>query len=172
MEEGCKKNIHKKDEIQMGRELSRKYYQLKSEAALGGVERLYKTFNGKCSLHVIEEWLYTQEMYTLHKPSRMHFGHSKTLVNKIDDVWWADLVDMLAYGNENDVNKYMFTYIDIFKIWLGIPVKNKMSSAIWKFRKPLKIQTDFGGEFVCKNNKEYLKMLSIGYYTTNNETRK
>ena len=38
-------------------------------------------------------------------------------------------------------------------------------------QKPGKFQTDYGGEFINKHNKGYLKKLDIGLYTTSIETK-
>ena len=96
-------------------------------------------------------------------------------MSHIDDVWQMDLVDMQAYKNDNNKYKYLLTCIDIFsKYSCAAPLKDKKSPTILEAikknlnegRKPRKIQTDAGGEFISRNIKTYLKTLDIGMYTT------
>ena len=164
----------------LDKELQRLYYSPNSKGAFGGVERLRRATNNKYSYQDIADWLRTQDVYTLHKPMRLHFTRRRTLVSQIDDVWQMDLVDMQEYQKDNDGCKYLLTCIDVFSkyAWV-VPVKNKTGPTILDAiklilkggRKPVKIQTDYGGEFINKHNKEYLKEIGIGLYTTNSETK-
>ena len=110
----------------------------------------------------------------LHKPIRRKFERRKVLVNGIDKIWAADLVDMQAFAKFNRGFKYLLAVIDIFSKygWL-IPLKDKtgktVASAlktIFKEGKPEKIWVDKGKEFYNKNVKELVEL-----YSTENEEK-
>ena len=108
----------------------------------------------------------------LHKPIRRKFKKRTVLVNGIDRIWAADLMDKQAFSKFNRGVKYLFAVIDVFSKydWL-IPLKDKtgkfVASAletIFKERKPEKMWVDKGKEFCNK----YVKDL-INLYSTENE---
>ena len=67
----------------------------------------------------------------LHKPVRSKFERHRVLVNGIDKIWAADLVDMQAFSEFNRGIKYLLAVIDIFSKygWL-IPLKDKMGKSV------------------------------------------
>ena len=80
----------------------------------------------------------------LHKPTKRKFKKRRVLVNGIDRIWAADLVDMQAFSKFNHGVKYPLAVIDIFSKygWL-IPLKDKTGKSaaialksIFKERKP------------------------------------
>ena len=90
-----------------------------------------------------------------------------------DSLWQMDLVDVskLAYCNEGI--KYLITCIDVFsKFAWCIPIKNKNSDSVIEGfknilfcgRKPKKLQTDKGKEFLNKNFKTLLDNKNIHLY--------
>ena len=96
------------------------------------------------------------------------------MVNGIDKIWAANLVDMQAFAKFNRGFKYLLAVIDIFSKygWL-IPLKDKtgetVASAlktIFKERKPEKICVDKGKEFYNKNVKDLVEL-----YSTENEEK-
>ena len=50
----------------------------------------------------------------LHKPVRRKFEKRRVLVNGIDKIWAADLVDMQAFSKFNRGIKYLLALIDVF----------------------------------------------------------
>ena len=50
----------------------------------------------------------------LHKPIRRKFKRRRILVNGIDKIWAADLVDMQAFSKFNRGVKYLLAVIDVF----------------------------------------------------------
>ena len=50
----------------------------------------------------------------LHKPLRRKFKRRRVLVNGIDKIWAADLVDMQAFSKFNRGVKYLLAVIDVF----------------------------------------------------------
>ena len=105
---------------------------------------------------VVKDWLQKQDTYILHKPIKHKFPTRRVLVNGIDDQWQADLVDMRNFKDGG--YQYILTIIDIFSKYVcGVAIKRKtgeeVSSAfrkVFKERKPRKLQTDKGLEFIYK----------------------
>src|SRR6267154_2120281 len=119
----------------------------------------------------------SQEAKELHKPIIRKFKRRKVIVHNIDEIWSADLVDMQQYSRQNKGYRYLLTVIDIFsKYAWAIPLKTKTGKEIIqsfekliKVRKPKKIWTDAGKEFVNKYFKEFLAKNEIELYQTFNE---
>ena len=67
----------------------------------------------------------------LHKPIRRKFKKRRVLVNGIDKIWAADLVDMQAFTKFNLGFKYLLAVIDVFSKygWL-IPLKDKTGKSV------------------------------------------
>ena len=110
----------------------------------------------------------------LHKPIRRKFKKRRVLVNGIDKIWAADLVDMQAFTNFNRGVKYLLAVIDVFSKygWL-IPLKDKTGKSvasalktIFEERKPGKIWVDKGKEFYNKDVKDLIEL-----YSTENEEK-
>ena len=92
------------------------------------------------------------------------------LVNGIDRIWAADLVDMQVFFKFNRGVKYLLAVIDIFSKygWL-IPLKDKTGKSvasaleiIFKKRKPEKMWVDKGKEFY-KDVKDSIELYSTEY---------
>jgi transposase InsO family protein len=128
---------------------------------------------------VIRKWLGKQNVYTLHKPIKHKFQTRRVLVSSIDDQWQADLVDMQKYRIYNKGVGYILTIIDIFsKYAWAIPIKKKTGEeitnafqSIFHERKPKKIHTDKGLEFINKSTQRLLKNHNIHWFATENETK-
>ena len=87
---------------------------------------------------------------------------------------------MSQYSKDNDGYRYILTAIDIFsKYAWAVPLKNKSEKAlveafrkIFKLgRKPQKLQTDKGTEFINRGVQALLKENGVDFFTTNNETK-
>ena len=97
-----------------------------------------------------------QNTYTLHKQKRKNFLRNKVLVKNINEQFQADIVDMQMFSKHNNNYKYILTVIDVLsKYAFAKPLKTKSSKDvlkafenIFKERKPFKLQTDKGKEFV------------------------
>ena len=62
----------------------------------------------------------------LNKPTTNKFERKKIIVNHINEIHSADLVDMSQYSKMNKGYKYIFTNIDVFsKIANAYPIKSK-----------------------------------------------
>ena len=104
----------------------------------------------------------------------------KTLTIKIDEQWQADLMDVSWFAKENDNVKYLLVVIDIFsRFGWAYPLTDKsansVSSAIKKLlrdRKPNKLQTDQGKEFVNSTFKQLMKENDVNFFTTTDDAVK
>lgn len=156
------------------------------------LELYYANFSGIDDLHrklrengytvskaKIKEILQKQNIYSLHHPSYHTFERRRVYIHSIDEQWQADLVDMQQYKKENNNFNYILTVIDCFSKYAWcIPLKNKMGKEIinaftdlFKNRKPKKLQTDKGKEFVMKNVQVFLKSHEIHWFSSESELK-
>ena len=112
----------------------------------------------------------------LHKPKRKNFPRRKIIVNHIDEIFAADLVEMQKFAKLNKGYRYLITCIDIFSkfAWViplkdkrGITIKNALEK-IFNKRKPKFLWTDNGKEFYNKQVQDLLNENNIKLYSTNN----
>ena len=92
----------------------------------------------------------------LHKPIRRHFIKRRVIVNGIDEIWAADLVEMQKFSKWNKGFKYLLMIIDVFSKygWI-IPLKRKTGEEVTlaftkifkEGRRPKFLWTDKGSEF-------------------------
>ena len=112
----------------------------------------------------------------LHKPKRKNYPRRKIIVNHIDEIFAADLVEMQKFAKLNKGYRYLITCIDIFSkySWViplkekkGINVKNSLEK-IFNERKPKFLWADRGKEFYKKQVQDLLNENNIKLYSTNN----
>lgn len=162
----------------MNAQLTRLYYDVQSPAGFSSVKKLKDGAKGKYSYEQIKDWLAAQNTYTLHKSRKKSFKRNKFFVTNIDEIWQADLNDMRSMKSYNNNFNYLLTVIDTFsKFAWAVPLFSKngseISNAFKKIikesgRKPIKINTDKGKEFLNKTFQDFLRVNNIKFYTTNN----
>ena len=111
----------------------------------------------------------------LNKPSINKFERKKIIVNHINEIHSADLVDMTQYARVNRGYKYIFTNIDVFsKIATAFPLKSKKIhdikpcfEKIFKNNKPKYIWSDKESSFLSKQMQEFFKDNDVKIYHTN-----
>ena len=112
----------------------------------------------------------------LHKPKRRNYLRRRIVVNHIDEIFAADLVEMQKFSKLNKGYRYLLTCIDIFSkfAWViplkdkrGIAIKNALEK-IFNKRKPKFLWTDNGKEFYNKQVQDLLNQNNIKLYSTNN----
>ena len=153
------------------------YYNPSNPGSFGGLERLWREVGG--SKEDVKDWLKTQTTYTLHRPARKRFKRNRIQVAGLDDQWEADLVDVQGLSKYNNNFKHLLTVIDsLSKYAFVVPLKDKTGTSmvkaftkIFKTRKPRKLRTDKGKEFLNKPFQDYLKKHGIIFFTSNNETK-
>lgn len=112
----------------------------------------------------------------MHKPKRVHYERSKVILNEIDDVWGADLVEMQKYAKVNNGYRYLLTVIDCFsKYAWAIPLKDKKGKTvvdafkhivIISKRIPKHLWVDEGKEFYNSLMTAWLNEHNIKRYST------
>ena len=160
------------------------YYDPASEGCFGGKNRLkqgvYNSSGPVLNDREVDQWLAGEDTYTLHKPARINYPRNRVMVYGIDEQFQADLVDMSMYEEFNDGYKFMLTCIDIFSKYAWcIPLKNKSGPVVTKAfasilaqgRKPMKLQTDRGGEFFNKFFSTLTSKEGIHHFATGSELK-
>ncbi|KAF4520552.1 hypothetical protein B566_EDAN008751 [Ephemera danica] len=159
----------------MEKRLSKIYYDTENPAGYSTAYSLWKACEKKYSITRIRNWLQSQNTFTLHKQRQTNFKRQRYYVTNIADLYQADLCDLRNLAKENDNMKYILTVIDVFskRAW-AIPIINKTATEIIKAfkivfqtRKPIKLQTDKGTEFLAKPVQTYLKENSVNFFTSN-----
>ena len=117
----------------------------------------------------------------LHKPITRNFRKRRVISYGVDKIWAADLVEMQKYSKWNKGIKYLLMVIDIFSKygWIEALKDKKTESVSLAFdhifkkskRKPEKLWTDKGSEFISKHFKDFLKRNNIMVYHTQNEEK-
>ena len=93
------------------------------------------------------------------------FTRRRVIVNQIDEIWSADLVDM---------HNYLLTVIDVFSKYGWIKKKGETETKAFKTifkegRQPQCVWIDKGKEFYNKHLKEFLDKHDITINSTENE---
>ena len=153
------------------------YFNVRSPGSYGGVQALYRLMKGKKTRKQVADWLARQDAYTLHRPIRRRFPRRKVSARDIDYLWQADLVDMTHLADHNDGYRYILTVIDVFsKFAWAVALKKKDARTVAEAfesiideRKPSKLQTDKGKEFVNTFFQGKLHDHGIQFYVSQNE---
>ena len=167
-------------------QLKKIYYDPQDEGSYGGVEKLFRAGKkagiANLTRAKVKQFLTDQQAYSLHKPARKNFGRNPTYVKGIDHQWQADLADMQGLKRDNNGFNYIMTVIDVFskKAW-AIPVKTKSSKDMLVAfkelfhesdpRKPERIQTDAGKEFLNKEVQGFLKQKGVKHFYSNSDKK-
>lgn len=117
----------------------------------------------------------------LHRPARRNYPRRKVRIFGIDDLWQADLVEMIPYAAQNGNYKYLLTVIDTFsKYAWAKPLKTKkgkdVTAAMQEIfdtseRSPKHLQVDQGTEFYNSNLERLLQERNINLYSTYSGTK-
>ncbi|XP_052794459.1 uncharacterized protein LOC128227719 [Mya arenaria] len=161
------------------------YYDPSNAASFAGPQKLYKAVQRegkyKLGMHRIRQFLHDQESYSLQKPVRRRFQRNHVISAGKDDLWMADLVDMVKFEKWNDDYKYILLVIDTFSkyVWLR-PLRQKTVEEVTDAfadifqnsgRDPAKLITDKGQEFKAKRVQDLMRKFDVHYFPTQNETK-
>lgn len=112
----------------------------------------------------------------LHRPARRKYPRRRVITRGRDELWQADLVEMIPYARSNNGYKYLLTVIDVYsKFAFAEPVRAKTGALVTKAfraivqrskRQPRLLQTDQGKEFYNSVFSSYLKTLGVRHYST------
>lgn len=116
-----------------------------------------------------------QVVNEIHRAARKNFSRRCVILNGINDLWQADLIDFQSFSRFNGGNKYALVVIDAFSkfAWV-IPVINKTKSEIKnafkkilrKANRPVNLQTDRGKEFYNVEFEKLMRKNRINHYST------
>ena len=157
-------------------DLKKFYLDPKFPGSYSGAYKFYqevKNIHPKVTLKKVNEFLKSQDAYTLHKRTRKP-KFRRTLVFKPRDLWQIDLLDMQKYSKENDGYRYICVIIDCFSRYVWVkPLKNKTGKATVKAlalllmnERPKLIQADQGTEFFNRDVKGMLEAFGPKLYHT------
>ena len=149
-------------------------------ASFRGLDAVYRAVKEQGKTRIsrkqVQNWFSQQDVYTLHKPTRRYYKRSRVIVPGIDAQFQADLVDVQSLSRYNKGYKYLLTCIDIFSkyAWV-VPLKTEQGQELVKAfqtilssgRKPLKLQTDQGTEFLNRLFQKFLRDNNIDFFTVN-----
>lgn len=115
----------------------------------------------------------------LHRPARKNFSRRAVNVYGKNDLWQADLMEMIPYSRQNKGFKYILCVIDCFtKFAWALPLKSKtgieVSKALSKIlisRTPKLLQLDNGREFYNKTFDALMNKYKIKKYSTYSTTK-
>ena len=125
----------------------------------------------------IKEWLRDKYSHSLHKRARIRFPRNPIVATDIDEQWQGDLLFMKDLAKFNKGFGIAFVVIDVVSrhAW-GELMKDKSAKetteAFKKIlqrahpRKPKRLQTDKGTEFLNKQFQDVLKKNDIDFFTT------
>lgn len=112
----------------------------------------------------------------IHRNVRHNFMRRRVIMRGINDLFQADLVEMIPYHKENKNFRYLLTIINVFtKFAWAIPIKTKSAKDVTAaFRlilssirhTPDNLQTDAGKEFFNGQFKKLMSEFNINHYTT------
>lgn len=147
------------------------YNNLASSTGLASVKRLYEYTRDK---PMSEEFLKTQDSYTLHKPVVRKFRRRKYVVKGLNDLIQMDLADMSSLSRWNGGYRYLLVWIDCYSRYLRVvPLKNKQAVTVVEAvrsllgeQSPANIQTDKGTEFINQGLRQLFNDQGVNFYTT------
>ena len=109
-------------------DLKKFYLDPKFPGSYSGAYKFYqevKNIHPKVTLKKVNEFLKSQDAYTLHKRTRKP-KFSRTLVFKPRDLWQIDLLDMQKYSKENDGYRCICVIIDCFSRYVWVNPKHAL----------------------------------------------
>jgi hypothetical protein len=164
-------------------EITKYYTNPENPGSLGGLaalKRELKKQNYPVTDSDLKRWSQSQIIYHRNLGVKKIFKRNKIYVHGIDDTWQIDLIDMIKHKDLNNGYAYILTCIDVFsKYGWAVPIKTKeavsaldaMKKILNQKRKPKKIHSDKGTEFVNALVQKYLVENKIKFYTTESDTK-
>jgi hypothetical protein len=116
------------------------YFDPNHSGAFAAPQKLNKVVKneGKFNIrmHKIGEFLHNQESYSLHKQVKRRFTRNHVVGAGKDDLWMADLIDMVKFSKWNNGFKNILLVIDTFSkyVWLR-PLKQKTGQDVTEIDK-------------------------------------
>ena len=143
--------------------------------SFGGKHLMYKNYP-KINKKDIDKALSTSDIYTKYKQYSKPRKYSPIFVRNKRELFQCDLISFTQNNlpQENDDFKHLFTTIDVFsKMAWVYPIRDKKCDTVLLCfkdilqkcgKKPQKVQTDRGTEFICKTFEKYFRDEMIFHY--------
>jgi transposase InsO family protein len=164
--------------------LSSMYFDTSKLGSYGGLKRFWNAIKRDGKLKFtraeLEQWLSSQDGYSLQKPIRYKFKRSRIITTGIDNMWDMDLAEFQQIASSNDGVRYLLIVIDIFSRYLFVrPLKTKSAidvteavmSVFADGRKPKKLRSDQGAEFNNARMKRSTVEVGVRHFHTQNEVK-
>lgn len=161
------------------------YADPKQPGSFTGADKVQKSVKQvtavKTSVKEVRNWLKKKDTYTKFRPARRNFKRNPVIASHIDEQWQGDLADMSNIAKLNNEITFLLVIIDVVSKYIWVePLKNKtaieVKQAFEKIfsvteRKPTKIQTDQGLEFVNSLVQNFLKVKNIVFFTVKSDKK-
>lgn len=117
----------------------------------------------------------------LHRPARKNFTRRRVILKGLNDLYQADLVEMIPYSKVNKGYRYILVIINAFSkfVW-AYPIKRKSGEEVSEAMKklfsnkkniPKNLQTDMGKEFYNKSFQHLMQVFNVNHYSTYSSTK-
>jgi transposase InsO family protein len=157
------------------------YYNLAQPESFTGFHALSKAAAEKgISQSEVKRWLHSQNTYTRHFPVRKNIKRNRVVVYAIDELWQADLVELIPLAKHNNGYRYILTVIDVLskyawgkllKTKSGAEVAKAFASIFKQGRVPSSIMTDKGKEFLNSDVRKVMKHNKVNLFTSESELK-
>ena len=168
----------KRSSDELNRFLSRVYVSPERAPSFSGLNKLYcmaKNQFPSVTRKEIRKWAENNLSYSLHKPFRRTFKQNEVYVPEIYSLWEANLAFVQDVAKENDRVNYLLVATDVLSKHVCVRTAHSLleafDSILSEGRKPEKLRTDKGTEFVNESFQQYLKKKDIQFYTAYNEPK-
>lgn len=145
------------------------------------IQRALKIQGKEIPLSHIKKWLKGNDTYTKHRVARTVYKRNPVISTQIDAQWQGDLADMSNLKAHNDNVTFLLVLIDIVSKYLWVePLKSKSGPSVVKAfeniwsrtnRRPRKLQTDDGKEFLYSGVQNMLQNMDIHFFTIKSDKK-
>jgi hypothetical protein len=171
--------------FEMEKLLEEVYGDPRKAGSFGGPQKLRREVNKLKKFHVtvkaVKDWLKGKDTYTKHRAARTNFERNQVISPYIDAQWQGDLAEVGNLSQKNDGVRYLLILIDIVSKYVWVePLKTKSGPSVLDGlkriferteRRPEKLQTDDGKEFVNKGMQQYLRQNKIEFFTLKSDKK-
>ena len=161
------------------------YTDPRQPGSFGGVDKLRRSLKKTKKFHVsvqdVKTWFKKKDTYTKHRSARSNFHRNPVIATHIDAQWQGDLADLGNLTPKNDGIRYLLILVDVVSKYVWVePLRTKSGPVVLDGlkaifsrteRRPEKIQTDDGKEFLYGGMQDYLKENNIGFFTLKSDKK-
>lgn len=148
------------------------YFNPAHPASFSNKRKLWLATKKCISQKNIENFLESQDSYTINRPSRRKFSRLHYEINNIGDLWQIDLIDFRNLKKYNNGFSYILVCIDVFSkfLWMEKMEKKTGDEALTAFKKILgnktclNLMSDSGTEFLNKKFISFVKSKEINFF--------